>query len=461
MTFRRPSNILSLFSIAFIVFLMLFMIRHYEKWRVRNNVIINDVIGYYGYLPATFIYHDFTLEFLSKIGPGQQCPMWYSTTPQGKRVLRMTMGMSLLYAPFFFAGHIYAQCKHYNCNGYTDPYQVALLISTLFYATIGLIFLRKLLLRYFSSYLTAFLILITGVGTNLFYYITIEGPYSHSCNFTLMVMFIYFTIRWYEKPCLKYAVTTGIVFGLLSLIRPTNAVILIFFVLYGLTDAGSFGNRLRIWRRHFPHLLLTGTLVALIWIPQLLYWKKMTGEWLFYSYGDEKILWSQPQILNGLFSFRKGWLLYTPLMVFSLAGLALSYRRLKAFFWPTLVFLIVNLYVVFSWWCWWYGGGLSQRALVDMYGLMAVMLGVFLQWLWTCRQWIKIPLTILVMLAAFMSTFYTIQYRNGALHWDSMSKAAYIENFGHSEPYGNYWNLVICPDYDKAKHGIQDTVPRH
>jgi hypothetical protein len=148
-------------------------------------------------------------------------------------------------------------------------------------------------------------------------------------------------------------------------------------------------------------------------------------------------------------------------MLFAFAGLYLSFRRLKPFFFPVLIFSMVYLWVTFSWWCWWYGGSFGQRSMIDIFPLMAVMIAVFVKWLWQKKIWLKISLSFIVLLTVFMSVFYTIQYRYGALHWDSMSKAAYFNNFGHMEPYGQYWSLVICPDNEKAKTGIQDTVPRH
>ena len=76
----------------------------------------------------------------------------------------------------------------------------------------------------------------------------------------------------------------------------------------------------------------------LVWIPQLLYWKTVTGNYLFYSYADEGFFFLNPQILKGLFSYRNGWLIYSPVMFFALLGIPFLYRYAKDFFLPVMLF---------------------------------------------------------------------------------------------------------------------------
>ncbi|MBW6484497.1 MAG: hypothetical protein K0B10_15765 [Vicingaceae bacterium] len=59
-------NIFSNISIDKWVVLILFSITIYtvfnlKHWKKENRVIVSDVVDYYGYLPATFIYGDVTL----------------------------------------------------------------------------------------------------------------------------------------------------------------------------------------------------------------------------------------------------------------------------------------------------------------------------------------------------------------------------------------------------------------
>ena len=120
-----------------------------------GKVIMNDVVEYYTYLPALFVYHDITLKFTEK-NPGYYGDkFWPIPAPNGGHVTKMSMGMAMLYSPFFFAAHITAKLTGLEANGFSPIYKLALQMSCLFYRAIGLYFLRRLLQRYFNDVVTS------------------------------------------------------------------------------------------------------------------------------------------------------------------------------------------------------------------------------------------------------------------------------------------------------------------
>ncbi len=137
--------------------------------------------------------------------------------------------------------------------------------------------------------------------------------------------------------------------GLLSLIRPSNIIVILFFFLYGVTDIRSL--KACIKKISFKHILIVSLCIFSIWLPQYLYWKHTTGHYIFYSYTDERFFFNKPKIIDGLFSFRKGWLTYTPVMFFALTGIALLKNNLKQLQLATIIFISINVYIIFSWWC--------------------------------------------------------------------------------------------------------------
>jgi hypothetical protein len=449
-----PPQLANLFIVACVIF----MIGNYNNWDRGRKVIDNDVVSYYAYLPSLFIYHDVTLKFVKDYKGPHRFEFWPLTAPNGGYYHKTAMGLAYCYAPFFFAAHGYAYLFGYDTGGYSPPYHIALLISALFFAAAGLFFLRKTLEFFFDNTVVAIVLLLTVFGTNLFYYITIEAAMSHSFSFGLISAFVYYSLRWHQSQKYLTTIKLGLLLGWIVFIRPTNIIIVLFPLLYNINSIKDVKGRVSLFLGNFKQLFIILFCMILFWIPQLFYWKTVTGDWFFSSYGDEGFFFLKPQIINGLFGFRKGWFIYTPLMIFAVMGLAMSFKRLKPVSTALLVFMIINLWITFSWWCWWYGGGLSQRSLVDTYALMAIPLGVFISWLWKRKYLVKLPGTIVILALVLLTGFYTIQYRFGGLHYNSMTKKAWFENFGHIEPHGNYWKLLQCPDYDKAKKGIQDTV---
>ena len=57
----------SLLALIFSMIVVIYVSFNHSTWKSPKNIIVNEVLSYYGYLPATFIYNDITLEFTKKI----------------------------------------------------------------------------------------------------------------------------------------------------------------------------------------------------------------------------------------------------------------------------------------------------------------------------------------------------------------------------------------------------------
>lgn len=326
----------------------------FGRWK-KDQVIEWDAISYYAYLPATFIYKDLTLQFVDNYHGKHHFVIWSDKTPNGKNIIRTSMGLSFLYLPFFLIAHIIALSTHYDAGGYSHPYQLALSIAALTYFFLGLIFIRKFLKKYFSEIISALTILILVAGTNIFYYATEEGAFSHVFSFALIGLWVLLVERWHKSPNWGNSLLTGLLLGLISLIRPTNALVVILLLCYGKWK--SLKEWLFFYFRNYKFLILIAISAFLIWIPQFIYWKYITGSYLFNSYGDQgRFFFNNPQIIKGLFSFQKGWLIYSPVMIFSVLGLFLLKKEVRKYRIGLILFFVTAIYVMFSWWCWWYGG---------------------------------------------------------------------------------------------------------
>ena len=450
-------NKLSKYAVIFSVVLIsgFTLIKGY--WKDDNRVIVSDVINYYAYLPATFIFHDIGITKAETIEKGM---FWTKRLPNGNNIIKMSMGMAYVYAPFFFAGHGAAKLLGVEAYGYSEPYKFALIIGALFYLVLGLIFLRKILLRYFPDNISALTILAIALGTNLSYYASVEGTMTHIYNFAFFNIFIWHSILWFENPTFKRLFGLGALAGLITLIRPSNVIVLLLFFLYKVYSIKTLKERIVQVFKMFHWYL--GMLLAflLVWAPQFAYNLHFTGEWLFYSYTDEKFFFNNPQIWDGLFSYRKGWLLYTPMMLISLLGIALLFFKLKEFSWSVLVFMAAAVYIIFSWWCWWYGGSFGQRSFIDYYGLLALPFAlVFTELAKLKKVYYSIGLTVVLLLIVF-NNFQTQKYLKGSLHYADTTKAAYWHSFWHIRPQSGFFELLETPDYQKAKQGIYVVQPK-
>lgn len=427
----------------------------HHSWVKPENVIAWDVKSYYAYLPAAFIHHDLSLAFTAKNPSEYNKWFWPVVTPTGKKCIVTSMGLSFLYAPFFLVGHGVAVFTPFADDGYSQPYAMALVFSAMFYVILGLWFLRKLLLRYFDELTTLITLILVLFGTNLLYYSSWSAAMPHSYNFGLIAMFLYLNNRWHEQITAKNTIVLGLLTGLIVLIRPTNILVLILIAFWKVTSLKSLQDKLFFFLKNYRFILLMAASFVLIWVPQFIYWKYVSGKFLFFSYSGigGKFFWSHPQIGEILLSLRKGWWIYTPLMLVATLSIVFLFRKLPAMATAIFLFVGLNIYVQASWWCWWFGGGFGLRAFIDSYAILAIPLAVLVSKA-VALKWRGAPVLLLLGLLTWYNLFQTKQYNRMAIHWWWMSKTAYSKTFLKDYTPVEYWPTIPIPDYAKARKGV-------
>jgi len=416
---------------------------------------------YYAYLPATLIKNDPLWHFLDDADAhvhetGVQ--YWADRSEQGRWIPKVTMGKAFMDLPFFLGADWYAKASATHVrNGFSKPYKYAIVLSTLFYTLLGLVLLRKVLLTFFTDRIAALVLLLLALATNLYLYATHESGMSHPHTFFLLSAALWLCIRWTNNRSIGQAVLFGLVCGLLVLIRPINLLLLFplpFFTAAFQTTKINASTLLSGLQTFFlTRKFLVGLVgAAVIVFPQLLFWKLQSGSWFFYSYGDEEgFFFGNPNIWNGLFSFRKGWFVYTPVMLFAVVGLLMLFKKHP---WigllVSLTFLLI-VYVTFSWWCWWYGGGFSARTLIDFYPYLALGLATFITFLHTQQAILRKVGTVVFICFTALNLFQSYQFKIGILHADAMNWEVYQGVFLKTKRFDNYFEVITPPDYEHQK----------
>jgi len=450
------SKITALF-IAILLVVSMFNIRPWRFTGRAGSILSWDVTSYYGYLPAYFIHDDLSLEFIREQETWYHSHMmfWPKKTPDNRYVFKMTMGVSMLYAPFFLVADQIEQWNDGPRTGFSQNYERALALSSLFYLLIGLFFLRKLLRANFSEEVSSYVLILLFTGSNLYYYGTTEPCLSHAYSFSLITLLAYFSMKWHDSPRMRYALIVGLCGGIVTLIRPSNAIYFLIPVFYGFSTIKVLGQLIQI---HWKHILIMLIAAFFMVLPQLCYWKFATGDWIYYSYGEERLFLESPHILKSLFAYRNGWLLYSPLMVFALIGVFFLRRQAQKWSLGLTVFFILNIYLISSWWCWWYGGAFGGRAYVDSYPLLAIALAALLTTILSGRRAkIARPILIVVGLAIIaLNGIQTDQARKDVFHWSGMTKEAYWAQFLKLKKVEGLEEMWKLPDDEKALLGEEE-----
>jgi len=416
---------LSLLSVLLTSAVLLWTRFEYSEYRGWSPVQVTrwDALGYYQYLPAVLIHGDIGrqawLEGIDSTYDLSGGSIYQVTDlPNGNRATKYFCGIALMQAPFFAIGHMAAGLTGAPRDGFSPPYQWAIALSPLFYCIIALFLLRAVLLRYFSDAVTATTLLLTVLATNAIQYISVDNAQTHGYLFALYAAQLYATMRWHARPSLGSAVAVGGLAGLATVARPTEAVMLFIPLLWDTGTKEAARVKWAMVRTHRCHLALAGAAGAVMLLPQLVYWKIVTGSWVYDVGSKWDFLSPHWRVLIG---GEKGWFIYTPVTVLMVAGLFLM--RGRPWRKSVLAYVILNTWIVIAWHDWHYGGSYSSRALAQGLAVLSLPFASLLEWASTTR-W-KWPVAGLCAYLLAVNLFQIKQYNNTVIHYDRMNFAAY------------------------------------
>ena len=395
----------------FVVFFLVCNMRYGHGENVKN-VVTSDPSGYYMYLPTVFVdsgIHHITRDFTG----------WVKNE-KGETYIKYTCGVALFYMPFFLGAHLYSYLTHSNMSGYAPPYYYAIMLCGLVWAVIGIWLLKTLLRQYFSRPVTWLTLLCIVAGTNYFNYATLEIGMSHVYSFALFAAAALVTDRYYKDPGKGKAMLLGLIIGWIVLIRPTNIMILVFLLLFRVVTKEDLRKRLAFLKMHMRDIPLAVLFFVVIWIPQLYYWKEMTGHWIRYSYDHEQfIYWTNPKILAVLFDTQNGLLLYSPVLLFLFWAVIAKRKDARTNAWGTGIVFAVITYIFASWWAWWFGGAFGHRCYVDYYPLFAFPMAVTMESILNAKKlYAKIPAIAVVLLLCYYSVALCETYMVNGVFWE-------------------------------------------
>jgi hypothetical protein len=392
--------------------------------------IRSDGTGYYLYLPAVMLDHDITMERTAQRsfrGHIYDMEGVQRVPPNNHYLDKYPVGEAMMLSPFFMFGDAAAHVSGAANNGFSTPYQVAAAAAGLVYALLGLTTLGFVLLRWFSRQTVVLTLLAITFGTALFHYATYDAVFSHAFSFFLVAVIVRLALSVYERPRLQSAIPLGLASGLLVAVRPTNAVVLLFVSLLGVSTLREMRQRLTAPLRHTRLLAASIGAGVLPLLPQIAYWHSITGKPYVYAYDDEHLDLLHPHVLDVLFSIRKGLFFWAPLLLLALIGLPLLRRYARGMVIPAATYLTVNTWVISSWSTWWYGGSLGQRPFVEALPIFALGLAALIE----AARGLLVRRVLVAAITAltFLATHSMVAYWLRVIPIDQTTWHIYIRSF--------------------------------
>ena len=398
---------ISKFVIFFIVFIVVFF--HIFFTHNRKNLgqweypIWSDAAAYFVYLPATFIYNYDGSKMPENIsamtGDG-------FSIENDNIVTKVAMGVAILQAPFYAISYIISDIFNINDDGFGKVYIYGLGIGAAFYFTLGLLFLYLFLKRRYPKSVSFITLLLIIFGTNLYYYTYEKFLYSHLYSFFIFSTSLYIIDKLINTNFKKaiYIALFGIILSLAFLVRYTNPIFIVLMLLFLDIDSWQALKQRLKSIFNFKFISITAISFIIILIPQMFYWHYLTGNFLYYSYGNEGFNWLEPKFLEFFFSPNNGAFIYTPLYIIILIyAIIMSIKKEQNGLLIFFIFVIAS-YIFASWWSWSYGCSLGKRPFVELTPIFGICIASLVD---KIIQFKKPIISIILSLILLFSTLFS------------------------------------------------------
>jgi hypothetical protein len=256
-----------------------------------------------------------------------------------------------------------------------------------------------------------------------------DATYSHAFSFFLVCGLLALTDRWWAEPAVRTSVAMGVVAGLIVLVRHPNVIFLALVPLWGLQSWRDVRERAReVFARRAQIAVAAAAAVACL-LPQVALYRAATGAWLVNAYNTPGLAYlASPRLFGVLFGFPKGLFLWSPVLLFAVAGMVSPgewARRVRP---GAAAVLAAQAYLVGSWFDWQFGGSFGHRAFTDAFGLFAPFLASFFAWAARHPRTGRLVATA-VSLAVLLSVAQMAQYWMGILPASDVTWEQYRQLF--------------------------------
>ena len=343
-------------------------------------VIRSDGTGYYEYLPAYLQYHDPWIEEIKERRKTElESTIKYNLikTEIDRSIIKYPMGLAILWMPFYAGAHLYTYFDdRYLSDSYSQPFNVSVAIAAIFYLCFALYLLWSLLQKKMRPFLIFITFLCMIFGTNLFHYASFDACFSHVYAFFSVALWIYALHKFFQIPSGLNAILMGISIALVFLVRNINIVYSLLFMAYFINHE----ERTVLFYIKVG-LAIAGAILSVV--PQFVYLYLGSGKLIFNSYshlGESFTNLANPRLFFVTFSIERGFFVWAPMAFFGvlyyLIRLFFAEQRINAIF--VLLILMIQVFLVASWWSPHFGGSFGHRAFVDFLPLCFLGTAYFL-----------------------------------------------------------------------------------
>jgi len=350
---------------------------HFYTHGLRFDVrmIVSDGWGYYLPLPSIFVYGDAQLAFLNRPDLARDVLQYRLAdgTFQGLSVHgagyldKYAFGTAVMQLPFFLVALLVSQFRYAVVNGFEPAFQIANTISGAFYFGLGSFVVYRACRLRCDVLPSALALAVTILASNILHYASGEASFSHVYGYSLVAGLVYLTIRVETAgpPALPAFVLFGFLMGLAVMVRPTNVVYSLLFLVFA-RDTPT--------RQSLIGAMCAFLASAMTASPQMIWWYVTTGQPIYYSYRGEGFKFASPELFNYMFSVRKGVFFWHPLYLLLIGFLVASVPRRPFEATISMTIVLAAIYLGASWGDYSFGDSFGSRQSIELLPVLMVPL---------------------------------------------------------------------------------------
>ena len=282
-------------------------------------------------------------------------------------------------------------------------------------AAAGFFLLWKILSQYFERPVTVLTFILVLFGTNLFWQIVFAPPGAHIFLFTLYLLMILLTHLWQKNMHWLPLVAMLPVMIAIAFLHAPGIFMMLFPAFEWSGDPKSLDEMNVKFRKDRVQLVFLAGMFVICLILMQFSWFNGPGEIFYYwdaTAADFPVL--PANIHRVLFSAQNGWLVYSPLVIFAIAGFWFQAEKSRALFLASFLFLLVSLGSAASNPAWSFPESFGYPNLIETYAVLCLPLGYLIRWGWNRNRQARIILLVLSVTVVFLNIFQTLQFRRSA-----------------------------------------------
>jgi hypothetical protein len=296
------------------------------------------------------------------------------------------VGSAVLWAPFYFGGHLVAIAIGAPPDGFSRPYIAAIAYGSAVYGMLAILLTAAIVRRIVpGGVLPAIAV---WVGTPLLFYMYVAPGFAHACSAFAVSLFLWVWLRVRARWSVHGTLALGVAGALMAMVREQDVLFVAGPALdFGRSVLGRVDSSRRLPDPRTWWTALAGVAAFVIgYLPQVLAYQALNGQAGPTEVVSRKMTWTSPHFLSVLLSPDHGFFFWTPLAILALAGLIrLAAGRVEGGAHDArwlgvlaLVMFTLQVYITGSVESWTVAGAFGQRRFVAVTPLLALGLATLL-----------------------------------------------------------------------------------